>query len=88
MLLEMRYPSQGLPKLSECPDVNEKLLTGNVRIIDFGDAFFVNNPRAGFLGTAAAYYRSLIRKREVGEIVIFDEDEGIWADHVTLLICG
>ncbi len=36
-------------------NLDENLLTGNVRIIDFGEAFFLNDPRREFLGTPAAY---------------------------------
>lgn len=37
-------------------NIDEKWLTGNVRIIDFGEAFFIKAPPAGFLGTPAAYF--------------------------------
>jgi serine/threonine protein kinase len=40
----------------EYANLDEKWLTGNVRIIDFGEAFFLNNPRAEFLGTPASYF--------------------------------
>jgi serine/threonine-protein kinase SRPK3 len=37
-------------------DIGEKQLTGNVRIIDFGESFFLSKPPPGFLGTPAGYF--------------------------------
>lgn len=38
------------------PNLDEKWLTGNARIIDFGEAFFESEPPSGFLGTPASYF--------------------------------
>ena len=59
-LLSGAVPGQHAPaKVVEAiqySNIDEKFLTGNVRIIDFGEAFFINNPPASFLGTPAAYF--------------------------------
>jgi serine/threonine protein kinase len=37
-------------------NIDEKWLTGNVRITDFGEAFFTKNPPDELLGTPVAYF--------------------------------
>jgi serine/threonine-protein kinase SRPK3 len=37
-------------------NMDNQLLTGNVRIIDFGESFFLSKPQVGLLGIPAAYF--------------------------------